>query len=71
LNTVVCFIEYGTWSGLKDFLALELKGASARSLKMRQNIFMILTVGDFPVLNGIKSKMDFFKNEYLCKIKGS
>jgi hypothetical protein len=60
LKTVVGFIEFGTWSGLKDFMDLGLKGASAQSLKMRQNICKILTVWNFLFLNVIKSKMDFF-----------
>jgi hypothetical protein len=44
-------------------MALGLKGASARSLKMRQNIYKILTFWNFPFLNAIKSKMDVFNNE--------
>jgi hypothetical protein len=37
-------------------MALVLKGASERSLKIRQNIIKILTVWNFLFLNVIKSK---------------
>jgi hypothetical protein len=33
IEYATCFIEYATRSGLKDFMALGLKGASAGSLK--------------------------------------
>jgi hypothetical protein len=59
------------WGRRVLHMDLELKGASARSLKMHQNIVKILTFRNFPFLNVIKSKLDFFKNEYLCMIKGS
>jgi hypothetical protein len=66
LKTVVCSIECGTWSELKDFIALGLKSASARSLKMRQNIFMILTLRNFPFYqtnNGFLKKNTFARSK--------